>query len=72
MFIQYARRCINATDDQTYKKLHGFGQDGITFCGKELTHMWFIENYRDYTPNDISCRECRKLLSQLNIIDDSK
>lgn len=48
----------------SYKTLHAAGQSH-TFCGKEINEMWFVESSAGLTAEDVTCKECRKGLSNL-------
>jgi len=63
--LYYTRRCKNKTTTETYKTLH-IANSNYTFCGKELNEMWYVESSAGLGLNDVTCKECKKLLQTGN------
>jgi len=59
--LNYARRCKNNTSHDRHETLHA-ADNNTTFCGKELNEMWFIESNCGLEPDDVTCKECRRLM----------
>jgi hypothetical protein len=59
--LHYVRRCKNKTTNETYKTLH-IADNDHTLCGKELNEMWFVESSAGLELDDVTCKECKKLL----------
>lgn len=58
--INYVRRCKDKEGVERYETLHA-ADDNMTFCGKKLDEMWWIESSTGLSEEDITCRECRKV-----------
>lgn len=59
--LNYTRRCKKREGSDLHQLLHA--ADNLrTFCGKELNEMWFVESSAYYTPDDITCKECKKVM----------
>jgi hypothetical protein len=59
--IYYVRRCKNKITTATYKTLH-VANSNYTLCGKELNEMWYVESSAGLELDDVTCKECKKLL----------
>ena len=59
--LNYARRCKKKTGHDRHETLHA-ADNNTTFCGKELNEMWFIESNWGLEPDDVTCKECRRLM----------
>lgn len=59
--LNYARRCKKKTGHDRHETLHA-ADNNTTFCGKELNEMWFIESNCGLEPDDVTCKECRRLM----------
>jgi len=64
--LYYVRRCKNKTGYETHNTLH-CSNNNMTFCGKELNEMWFIESTsHELNPDSVSCKKCKKLIKELH------
>ena len=66
--INYVKRCKYSPKNlakfsETYDTIHG-ANNVETFCGKELNEMWFIISSSGMSIEDITCRECLKVLNK--------
>lgn len=59
--LNYVRRCKKKTGHERHETLHA-ADNNSTFCGKELNGMWFIESNAGLEPDDVTCKECRRLM----------
>ena len=59
--LNYARRCKKKTGHERHETLHA-ADNNATFCGKELNEMWFLESNAGLEADDVSCKECRRLM----------
>ena len=59
--LNYARRCKKKTGHERHETLHA-ADNNATFCGKDLSEMWFLESNAGLEPEDVSCKECRRLM----------
>ena len=59
--LNYVRRCKNKTGLERHETLHA-ADNNTTFCGKELNEMWFTESSFGLEPDDVTCKECRRLM----------
>ena len=59
--LNYARRCKKKTGHERHETLHA-ADNNATFCGKELNEMWFLESNAGLELDDVSCKECRRLM----------
>ena len=59
--LNYARCCKKKTGHERHETLHA-ADNNATFCGKELNEMWFLESNAGLEPDDVSCKECRRLM----------
>jgi hypothetical protein len=59
--LNYARRCKKKTGHERHETLHA-ADNNATFCGKELNEMWYVESNAGLEPEDVSCKECRRLM----------
>jgi hypothetical protein len=59
--LNYARRCKKKTGHERHETLHA-ADNNTTFCGKELNEMWFLESNAGLESEDVTCKECRRLM----------
>lgn len=59
--LNFVRRCKNKTGTERHETIHA-ADNSMTFCGKELNEMWFIESSAGLDKADVSCRKCRKAM----------
>ena len=59
--LNYVRRCKKKTGHERHETLHA-ADNNSTFCGKEINGMWFIESNAGLEPDDVTCKECRRLM----------
>ena len=59
--LNYVRRCKKKTGVEKHKTLHAADAD-VTFCGKELNGMWFIHSSAGLEPEDVTCKECLRVM----------
>jgi hypothetical protein len=59
--LNYARRCKKKTGHDRHETLHA-ADNNTTFCGKELNEMWFVESNWGLEPDEVTCKECRRLM----------
>ncbi len=65
--LYYVRKCKSKTNDERSKTLHA-ADNNMTFCGEELTELWFIEDPNLLGPGDITCRKCRDNIQPSEVV----
>lgn len=61
--LNYVRRCKRKEGFERFSTLHA-ADNNKTFCGKELNEMWFVESSAGRSKEDITCRECLKIIAK--------
>ena len=57
MQYDFVRRCKRLLDDELFKTRH-LSDRTHTLCGKEINHMWMIENSDELSITDVTCKKC--------------
>lgn len=65
--LNYVRRCKKKTGHERHETLHA-ADNNETFCGKELTEMWFIEPSDGLEPEYVTCAECRRAMRSKRLL----